>query len=362
MKKQIATVLAGLAALSLLSGCGAARESKGKKVGLVTDSGTIDDKSFNQGAWEGIRRGAADFKLDAKYLKPETKSTADYLISISNLVDGGYGLVVTTGFMFQEAIAKAQLSYPQTRFILVDATVPDLKPNVTAVLFAEEEAGFLAGIAAALESVSGKVGFIGGMEIPPVQKFGWGFAAGVAYAGKTFGSKAEIAEYLYEGSFDNVQGGTALAAGMFDKGIDVIFTAAGGVGGGAINEAKARRIEGKKVYIVGVDVDQYESGKVPDGASVILTSALKRVDNAVYSLIKGYAEGTMEGGKTIVFDVKSGGVGLPDQNPNLSAETVQRIAAVTEDLKTSRIDVPDSIDGLKSFLAAYQYAGKNLKF
>lgn len=333
-----------------------------KKVGLVTDSGTIDDKSFNQGSWEGITKAAEDYSLEKKYLKPDTKTTADYLISISNLVDGEYGLIVTTGFMFAEAIGEAQIKHANTHFILVDAVVDDIRDNVTVVLFAEEEAGFLAGISAAVESKTGKLGFIGGMEIPPVQKFGWGFVAGVAYANETYGTKASVSEYIYEGSFDNVQGGTALAAGMYDKGVDVIFTAAGGVGVGAINEAKARKIENDDVYIIGVDVDQYEHGLIDDGSSVILTSAMKRVDNAVYSLIGDYANGQIKGGEIVVFDAKSGGVGLPEENPNLSKETINKIDESTKEVGDGAIDVPGTLEELTNFLNQNNYESLGVQY
>lgn len=369
MKKLLVLVLVIGLMISMV-GCGNSSQEDAtdnevkevKKVGLVTDSGTIDDKSFNQGSWEGISRAAEEFSLEKKYLKPDTKTTADYLISISNLVDGEYGLIVTTGFMFAEAITEAQTKHPETHFILVDAVVNDIQDNVTAVLFAEEEAGFLAGIAAAMETKTGKVGFIGGMEIPPVQKFGWGFAAGVAYANNTLGTEATVAEYIYEGSFDNVQGGTALAAGMYDKDVDIIFTAAGGVGVGAINEAKARKVEGNNVFIIGVDVDQYEHGLIDDGSSVILTSAMKRVDNAVYSLIGDYSNGSIKGGEIVVFDAKSGGVGLPKENPNLSDDVVTKIDTVTEKVGNGEIDVPGTIDELTEFFNSNNYDASGIQF
>ncbi len=367
MKKLLIIVLV-LSLMVSMVGCGNAADNgtdekvETKKVGLVTDSGTIDDKSFNQGAWEGITKAAEELNLDKKYLQPDTKTTADYLISISNLVDGDYGLVVTTGFMFAEAITEAQNTHSDTHFILVDAVVDGIQENVTAVLFAEEEAGFLAGVAAAVENKTGKVGFIGGMEIPPVQKFGWGFVAGVAYANNTYETNVDVAEYIYEGSFDNVQGGTALAAGMYDKGIDIIFTAAGGVGGGAINEAKARKTEGDDVYIIGVDVDQYEHGLMDDGSSVILTSAMKRVDNVVYSLIKDYAEGNIKGGEVVVFDVKAGGVGLPENNPNLSADAITKIEEATKNLEESNINVPNTIEDLTNFLNENNYSGSEVQY
>ena len=152
---------------------------------------------------------------------------------------------------------------------------------------------------------TGAFGFIGGMEIPPVQKFNWGFQRGVDYANKNLGTKIEIKaeNVIYQGSFDNVAAGQQIAASMFDKGINVIFAAAGGVGVGAINEAKARASAGKVAWIVGVDVDQYADGIYSGDKSIILTSAMKRIDNAAYDMIKASVDGNFPGGQTLFFDV-----------------------------------------------------------
>lgn len=378
MRKVLSVIIAGALATTMLAGCGsnnassnkennsknnAGSESKSEggkefKVGLVTDAGTIDDKSFNQGAWEGITKATEEFGLKSKYLQPKAKTTSDYLTEIANLNDGGFELMVTTGFMFQEAITQAQEKYPNAHFILVDAEVENMKENVTSVLFAEEQAGFLAGISAALESKTGKVAFLGGMNIPPVQKFGLGFVAGVAYANNSYGTKVEVAEFMYEGTFDNVQGGTALAAGMYDKGIDIIFTAAGGVGAGAIEEAKARKLEGENVFIIGVDVDQYEDGKLEDGSSVILTSAMKRVDNVVYQLIKDYEAGTIGKGETLTFDASNGGVGIPEENPNLSEETIGKVQEGLDKLVKGEEVIPTTVEDLKAYVEGKGYTAE----
>ena len=218
------------------------------KVGMVTDAGTIDDKSFNQGTWEGILRASAEGTVSEKYLKPTGTTEADYVKEIGNLYDAGYKFIVTPGFKFETAIFAAQTKYPDAKFVLIDgiphpgdwnAVVGD---NTVSIFFAEHESGFLAGVAAALQLGEGEAGFIGGMEIPPVQKFNWGFQQGLAYANDNLDTnvlfKAE--NIVYQGTFSEVAAGQQLGAGMFDKGVDVIFCAAGGVGIGAINEAKAR--------------------------------------------------------------------------------------------------------------------------
>ncbi|MBI9011070.1 MAG: BMP family ABC transporter substrate-binding protein [Clostridiales bacterium] len=338
------------------------KEFEGKKVGMVTDSGTITDKSFNQGTWEGILKAADEFGIAEKYLQPGGETTDDYLTEIGNLVDSDHGIIITPGFKFEEAIFLAQDKYPDTMFVLIDGAPHSAdysefrtEANVVSVFFAEQEAGFLAGVAAALESETGKIGFIGGMEIPPVQKFGWGFTAGVAYANANFDTTAQVVDYIYQGTFHEVDAGQQIAASMYDKGVDVIHAAAGGVGVGAINEAKTRKTAGENVWIVGVDVDQYADGMIEDGTSIILTSAMKKIDTAAYDYIEAYLKGNFPGGQTINLSAKDGGVGLPVENPNLSDDTAAKTAEVLAGLQDGSIVAPATVEDLTSFLEAQGY-------
>ncbi|QJD81848.1 BMP family lipoprotein [Cohnella herbarum] len=312
------------------------------KVGMVTDSGTIDDKSFNQGTWEGVLRAVAELGVKEKYLKPAGTTEADYSKEIGNLYDAGFKMILAPGFKFETAIFKAQDKYPDAKFVIIDGGPQNgdfnyvVKPNTVSVFFAEHESGFLAGVATALELKEGEAGFIGGMEIPAVQKFNWGFQQGLAYANANLGTKLSLKaeNVIYQGSFDNVAAGGQLAAQMYDRGVKVIFAAAGGVGVGAINEAKNR----SDVWIVGVDVDQYKDGE-KDGKSVVLTSAMKYIDTVAFDMIKAEAEGTFPGGQTLIFDAKNDGIGIPKENPNLSAETVSKVAEIYEKLKSGEVKV-----------------------
>jgi basic membrane protein A len=338
------------------------KEFEGVKIGMVTDSGTITDKSFNQGTWEGILLAADEFGIKEKYLQPGGETTDDYLTEIGNLVDSDHGLIVTPGFKFEEAIFLAQDTYPDTKFILIDGAPHSAdysefrtEANVLSVFFAEHEAGFVAGVAAALESKTGKIGFIGGMEIPPVQRFGWGFTAGIAYANANYGPDAQIVDYIYQGTFHEVDAGQQIAASMFDKGVDVIHAAAGGVGVGAINEAKTRAAAGEEVFIVGVDVDQYNDGVIEDGSSVILTSAMKKIDVAAYDYIEAFLKGTFPGGETINLTSANNGVGLPLENPNLSAETITKTDEVFAGLADGSIMAPPTVEELTTFLTDNGY-------
>ncbi|WP_308637974.1 BMP family lipoprotein [Paenibacillus silvisoli] len=365
MKKSLFTILICILAFTLVVGCGSKNNNAGGnagtnagtnegtketsfKAGMVTDSGTIDDKSFNQGTWEGLQRATKELGVDSKYLKPAGTTEADYLKEIGNLYDAGFKVIVAPGFKFETAIYAAQDKYKDAKFVIIDGTphtaddfTPVVKENTVSIFFAEHESGFIAGVATALQLKEGEAGFIGGMEIPAVQKFNWGFQQGVKYANDNLGTKISIKKenVVYQGSFDNVAAGGQLAAQMFDRGVKVIFTAAGGVGVGAINEAKTRAKAGKEVWIVGVDGDQFKDGVYEGDKSVIITSAMKKVDAASFDMMKAEQDGKFPGGQTLTFDIKNDGVGLPAENPNLSEDTITKVADVTAKLKSGEIKV-----------------------
>ena len=357
--------LSMVAALTLgLVACTKAEESKEKgiKVGMVTDAGTIDDKSFNQGTWEGVLEYKEDnSNAEVQYLMPTGETTQDYLEAIDNLAMTGVEVMVLPGFKFEEALGVAQEKYPKIKFVAIDAeplvgvdadgnSLYEVADNTVSIFFAEQQASFLAGIATALETQTNKVAFLGGMEIPAVQKLGWGFVAGIAYANANLGTNVEVTDYIYQGTFTDLDAGKAIAAGMYDKGVDIVFAAAGGVGVGAINETKTRAEAGNEVFIVGVDVDQYDEGLLTDGSSVILTSAMKYLGRAAYDQINAYANGEFEGGRTILMDVNANGVGLPEANPNLSDATVKEVNEVAEMIKAGEIEIPNTKEKLKTFL------------
>lgn len=347
-KKAIALALTAIMATGLV-GCGnsASSGANGLKVGMVTDAGTIDDKSFNQGTWEGIKESETELGIDANYLKPNGTTEADYTKEIGNLYDSGYKFIVTPGYKFETSVFKAQTKYEDAKFVILDGAPHSgdynyvLGKNTVAIYFAEEQSGFLAAVATALQLKEGDVGFIGGLEIPSVQKFNWGFQQGIAYANNNLGTNITIKaeNVVYQGSFDNTAAGQQLAATMYDNGVKAIFAAAGGVGVGVINEAKQRVTNGEDVWVIGVDVDQYSDGIYEAEKSVVLTSAIKKINQATYSMIQDELNGEFKGGQTLRFDVLNDGVGIPEENPNLSEETITKVKEVYELMKAGEITV-----------------------
>lgn len=353
MKKLIVAlcVLLLIGSFAFAQGAGETTKAKALRVGMVTDAGTIDDKSFNQGTWEGIKRAGAEFGLDVKYLKPAGTTEADYLKEMGNLYDAGYKFIVCPGYKFETAVYEAQDKWPDAKFVILDGephtadyATYRIEKNVVALYWAEQESGFLAGVAASLQMKEAEFGFVGGMEIPAVQKFNWGWQQGIKYANENYGTKILLKQEndLYQGSFDNVAAGQQLAASMYDKGVKVIFAAAGGVGVGVINEAKSRASAGQDVWVVGVDVDQYAEGLLPSGKSIILTSAMKYLDRASYDMIIDEMNGTFPGGQILRLNATNNGIGIPVDNPNLSADVQAEVAKIYEKIKSGEIKVADT--------------------
>lgn len=356
-----------LAFMLILVGCGKKpieNTSDIIKVGVVTDLAGIDDKSFSEITWKGVSEFADEHEnVKAQYVTPSDGELSTLVSSVDNLVLAGNEVIVLTGFTFEETTGVVAQEHPEIKFILIDGQPMvdgEYKTfdNVVSIFFKEHEASFLTGIASALETETNKLGFIGGMENDAVKKFGFGYVAGVAYANEHLGTDAKVVDYLYSGSFSDTSMGQALAGGMFDKGVDTILHAAGGVGVGAMTEAKTRG----DVKIVGVDVDQYHEGLMPNGDSIILTSAMKNIDVAVKEHLAHYVNGTFKGGEVFTLGIAQNGVGLPITNPNLAPETLDKVEEVLLKVKNGEIKVPSTIEELEQFLVEYNYHVDGIKY
>jgi basic membrane protein A len=321
--KKFLLVLAAVLLTFTLAACGEKEEEVTFQVGLVTDVGGIDDKSFNQGTWEGLVKFAEDYDLpEDNYRYLQSSSDADYLPNISAFSDEELDLIIMPGFLFEDSLTEAAATYPDQNYLIIDMVV--VADNVVSAVFAENEGSFLVGVAAALAAQAAgedTVGFIGGMDFDLIQKFEAGFEAGVWAVDPTMTVLVD-----YAGSFTDSQIGQTLAAKQYDDGAYVIFHAAGGTGNGLIKEAKDRRAAGEDVWAIGVDKDQYEDGIYEGTMSAVLTSMMKRVDVAAYNVSKDTFEGNFPGGDILVFDLTNDGVGIPENNPNLTDAQVAEIA------------------------------------
>jgi len=352
MKKLLLLVAAMLLAVSL-SACSGASTFE---IAMITDSGGIDDESFNQGTWEGIVEFCDENDLTYKYYKPLEISDAAYLDTIQLAVEGGAKVVVTPGFLFSAAVYDAQTEYPDVKFVILDAephtadwSTFNTTSNTLPILFNEHESGFLAGYAAVKEGFT-NLGFTGGMAVPAVVKFGVGYIAGAYYAAEEDGVTITLNDnnYTYFGNFDANDTNKATAATMYQNGVQVIFSAAGGAGSSVINAATESSATD---YVIGVDVDQ--SSK----SDLVITSAMKELGNAVKQALQAYVDGTFVGGTTVIKGVSNDGVGLPFANSVFANFTEAEYTAVYALLVAGTVVVPDDYTTLETFLTALGSTG-----
>lgn len=271
------------------------------KVGLVTDVGKVNDGTFNELSYKAMLKAADDFKLKSAYI--ETLAPTDYAKNITQFAEEKYDIIIASGFMLGDAINAAAKKYPSVKFAIVDSTVEVTNTNSIGLLFAEDQAAYLAGALAGQMTKSKVVGFVGGMEIPPVIKYRKGYEAGV----KSVCADCKVLGVYIDSFTDPARGKEAALSQIAEK-ADVIFGAGGPTGSGGIKAAAE-----KGVWVIGVDQDEYFTtfaGKKP-GYDKLLSSALKRVDTAVYTAVGNVAKGTWKGGN-VVFDATNDGVGYAD--------------------------------------------------
>ena len=251
-------------------------------VGLVTDTGKVDDKSFNQSAHEGAKKAAADVKGFYKYV--ETQDAKDYAANMKQFTDRKYDVVVTVGFLMTDATAAAAAGAPDTKFIGVDQFYDPAKvttKNITGLLFPEDQAGYGAGYLAGLMTKTNKLGQVLGLEIPPVQKFAKGFEAGAKAANPKV-SVTTVYHPAGDNAFNDPVWGAQQAKTQLAQGADIIFGAGGNTGNGALQEVAKASGAGESVFCIGVDTDQWET--VPAAQKCLVTSAMKLITEGVTEL------------------------------------------------------------------------------
>lgn len=311
----------------------AAADGEGGSICEVTDVGGVDDKGFNQIAFEGAERAAEDFGLTAQVL--ESASDADYETNIQSFIEQDCSLIVTVGFLLGDATAAASAANPDQQFAIIDVGYPDPIPNVLTLNFDVAPPSFLAGYLAAGMTETGKVATYGGINIPPVTVFMDGFANGVAYYNEQKGTEVEVLGWdvaaqdgSFAGNFENLDDGKALAASFADEGADIIFPVAGPVGLGS----SAYAVETGGVRIIGVDNDGVLAN--PNESSVYLTSVLKKIDEAVYAAAQQVIVDSEAGG-AYVGTLENDGVGLApyhEQDGDIPQELKDEVEALRLEL------------------------------
>jgi len=307
-------------------------EAASISVGLVTDIGGPDDLSFNWLSYQGLLRAQSQLGITPRVYT--STSEADYGPNLQQCVADGNDVCISVGFLTAGAILNAAATYAQTEFAIVDYAWSSYPPNLRGMVFASDEVGYLAGTLAARMSQSDILGSVGGMQIPPVDSFIYGYRNGARCANPNV-----TVVVSYTDDFGNPDLGAQAAQGLLAQGADVIFAVAGPTGYGAVLTATQSGAWG-----IGVDVDYYDlvfmSGAVP-GSNKLLTSAMKRVDNAVFDTIADVVSGTFTSG-TVVYDLAADGVGLApfhETDPFIPQTARDELARVRQSIISNTLDV-----------------------
>lgn len=333
MNKKIKLVIAtGLSLIMTLGmvGCSTTKEDNPDsddefKVGVVLGEGGANDQSFNQSSVEGFNRAKKELGVTGNYL--ESNQDSDYKPNIDTFIDQDADLIIGVGYTTAASMLEAANTYKDRNFVIVDHNYEEegkeIPENMACITFDEREVSYLMGLIASKMTKTDKVGFIGGMKDPNITRFEEGFKKGVE-AGK----EGVVLSSQYANSYDDASLGKSIANQMYSKGVDIIFSAAGNVGTGAIESAKE-----KDKYAIGVDMDQ--NGLAPDN---VISSAMKRVDIGVYDIIEKSQKDEFEGGKVTVYGLKEGGVGIaPTTDKNVSKEILDFVEQEKEKIINGEI-------------------------
>nr|WP_285864333.1 BMP family protein [Lederbergia lenta] len=344
-----------LAAGTILGACGTSgnkqggnedkQEDKNFTVAMVTDEGGVDDKSFNQSAWEGLTAFGEENNLKKGkegYNYFESKSEADYATNLNTAVRNDFDVIYGVGYKLQKAIEKIADQRKDSQFAIVDEVIEN-KDNVASIMFKEHEGSFLVGVVAGLMTKSNKVGFVGGIEGDLINKFAAGFEAGV----KEVNPNATV-QIQFAGTFSDSAKGASIAATQYSSGVDIIYHAAGGAGLGVFTEAKnlKQKDPERDVWVIGVDQDQHAEGDVKvDGETknVTLTSMVKRVDVAVKEVANLAKEGKFPGGELVEYGLEEDGVKISDSQEHLTDEVLKAVKEYETKIKNGEIDIPSTL-------------------
>lgn len=351
MKKMFASLLA----LSMvLVGCGGdggdSASSSKPEIVMLTDKGTIDDKSFNQGTYEGVKAYAKKNGIECTYIKPVDATTDEYNNSIDQAVKSGAKVVVCPGYLFEESIYIKQTEYPDVKFILIDgnphdASYEDYKTekNTIGITFQEEQAGYLAGYAAVKDGNT-SLGFMGGQAVPAVMNFGYGYVQGANDAAKELGITVKM-KYHYTGGFSATPEIQTKASSWYKDGVTIVFGCGGSVGNSVMAAAEASNPVGK---VIGVDVDQSSE------SDTVVTSAYKKLGDAVQKALESIYSGDFDktddtniqfrGGQNIVLGAKDGDVGLPLETSKFEKFTEADYNAIYDKIVDGSVKIKNNKD------------------
>ncbi len=326
LNKKLVILLCITVVAFMFFGCAKAQKGSAVKVAMVTDIGGVNDQSFNQSAWEGLQLAEKELGVKVSYM--ESNQDADYKPNMETLLDADNDLIWGIGFKMGDTLDELAKLNPEQKYAGIDCFFPEPTPNLVGILFKEQEPSFLVGYIAGKMTKVNKVGFVGGMDFFVIHKFHYGYLAGVKHANPDCEVFVQYAD-----SFTDAAKGKAIANQMYKNGADIVYHAAGGVGDGVIEAAKE---QGK--FAIGVDKDQ--NSLAPDN---VITSAMKRVDNAIYNLTLTLVNSEFPGGTNVIYGLKEGGVGIaPTSYKHVPKEILDEVKVLEAKIIAGEIVPPTS--------------------
>lgn len=323
---------------STAAGSAAAGVDSSVKVAMITDTGGINDQSFNQSAWEGLQKLTKDTGIKTNYI--ESKQASDFVNNFDTLIDNGNTLCWGIGFACYDAIKESAEENPDIHFAIVDNQNTDQIDNLTGVMFRAQEPSFMVGYVAAAVTKTNKVGFVGGISSPIIDQFEWGYKAGVAYANKELGKDVQV-DAQYAESFSDAAKGKSIANKMFTDGADIVYHAAGGTGQGVIEAAK----DADK-FAIGVDRDQ--NYLAPEN---VLTSAMKNVNVAVEDLSRKFASGEKLD-KDVEYGLSEDAVGISEDHHLYGDDVYKAALEIGEKIKAGEITPPATEEDYNTYISS----------
>ncbi|MGY3766357.1 BMP family lipoprotein [Vagococcus vulneris] len=353
-KKQIG-LLVGLIGITAITGaCGNKEKAQGsvnaseknESIVMVTDTNGVDDRSFNQSAWEGMTAWGKENHLKkgvGGYDYIQSSNASEFTTNIDQALTGKFGTIFGVGFLIRDAIDTAAGANSSQQFAIIDSVI-DGKKNVASATFKDHEVAYLAGVAAAYTTTTNKIGFIGGEEGPVLDRFEAGYTQGIKDTAKKLNKSITI-DVKYAASFGDPAKGKAIAANMYQDNADIIYAAAGGTGAGVFQEAKAQNESNgdKKVWVIGADKDQQTDGKykMKDGTegNFTLTSSIKEVGEAIKDIADQAKAGKFPGGKHLTYGLKDGGVSLV--KGNMSEDAYKAVNEAKQNIIDEKINIKE---------------------
>ena len=339
--KKIALFLLSVFLFSFLFG-GCARKGSDVTVGLLTDGNEVNDYGINEAAYNGIVAASSQYGVNGLYSVPDVPDTDGYYSSLKDLYEQGSRVIIAVSHTQSDAVKKARSEFKDCLFVCIGFS-PVNASNVISITFAENEAAFIAGFAAAQTLKTGEIAALLGMDLPSSRRYCGGLKAGVLYSNQNYGTNVSVKDenVIYVGSYSDEEAGKALSFELYSKGVRCIFTDGGKTSDGVFEAAKIKRGSGTDAWVIGAQTDKYNAGIFEGNRSVTLTSAVSKISSAIPCFVGEYLKNEKDLSSTMYFDSVDGYVGIPSGDINIPKEVKAECEEISKLIAEKTITVPD---------------------